>query len=1028
MSFDSVELIHTQLECLKYVGGTKKDGTPTGQGIDVSIALLPDLLLDFRAHKVKKGGKKCAVGGRAARMACVLLHLLDDDDGTFSVRLLAKTGALGRLLVENQFSGRPVQRSLESCLEHVVLREGEPRCAYRTAEKKPTESSEATDKGELCAMDLEGTAALETILHARTVCLSSLKTPDFRGLFSQLLERKDETPCHLFLDAARAKHEGMENLKAALKNTPPSKIGKRLALFVPGDQKEEFLSTFGIKAGPSAVEQFCRTYGVSVVQYDASGDVSYTPADNGKAITVSCPHDFLKDGTPEGFKAGVLLASSVSRTLVDVKKTFPDLYKCLVGQWPKVPDGGHWKCILDYGVRMAEVARKANWSVRQLVGEDSIHFSKDRESVRPVHFYDSEGVGKLALRGADTNTFAGLAGLRRKKRGLLHKELPLCNSCEKKCLSGPGTASRAKTAVLIDLDATLLDSTEQRKRGLVVALDTITDDLNRHGVTPSPVDFFTDNVYNLWPVYKGLGLGDFRQEWNHMGWYATYILLARDEKLRKTVVQWWHDRGRRRKGATVETPEEAPWCEDFLTRYREVHDKYGDLIRRAMSSFSSVKMRPFKEARDFLQSLKSTGAFELYVVSEGHPDTQWRKIESTGLSDFFDRQHVLTTGDAAEPIKERQELMNETTCLKERQENLTHQRKHTWAWLRELSDVENSVKLIHDDPKMIEVFGPRSADLLTQVAQLDQKKTTAAARLETAAFVDNVLTRMAHKLDVAFYAAAVRAILRNPRYPLDELRSFAHLIDGSKPKTRMKFAMIGDRQTNDIEPPTKLLKREHLLTIRLVSGRYAVEEPPEKAYDHPPTFVAHTLAQAKAIFLSAGPWRDIVCATDPPVFNWKVNIAKRQYLPSDERDDTIGLDHVTCGIEMPTPTFHIINTICSGILVEHLARCDAHDREAILMPYLNEHGGKDRKARIRGLCAIVKTGAMTMPVFIAYARSFVERLSQDLDSLIAEKGHAGPDIHHAVTSLQRLGTQGTSESKKLAKQELAKLGEKWGVV
>ena len=102
---DAVDLIHRQLECLKYIG-TNRNGIPTGQGIDMDIVVLPDLLLDFRKENLDPAGTGsiCAVGGRAARTACALLHLLDEDDDTYRVFLMTKTGNLGRLLMQNEFS------------------------------------------------------------------------------------------------------------------------------------------------------------------------------------------------------------------------------------------------------------------------------------------------------------------------------------------------------------------------------------------------------------------------------------------------------------------------------------------------------------------------------------------------------------------------------------------------------------------------------------------------------------------------------------------------------------------------------------------------------------------------------------------------------------------------------------------------------------------------------------------------------------------------------------------------------------
>jgi hypothetical protein len=122
-----VEAIHTQLECLKYVG-TIRENTPTGEGTPVSILLMPDLVFDFRAYNLRAqpARKVCAVGGRAARIACALLHLQDEDDATYHVHLLTETGNLGRLLLENEFteakSNRPSSRPPGASIGNI------PRC------------------------------------------------------------------------------------------------------------------------------------------------------------------------------------------------------------------------------------------------------------------------------------------------------------------------------------------------------------------------------------------------------------------------------------------------------------------------------------------------------------------------------------------------------------------------------------------------------------------------------------------------------------------------------------------------------------------------------------------------------------------------------------------------------------------------------------------------------------------------------------------------------------------------------------
>jgi len=62
-----IEGIHTQLECLKYAGTKKRStNTPSGEGVDISILLLPDLVFDFRPYYINPEFLASAVHNIAA--------------------------------------------------------------------------------------------------------------------------------------------------------------------------------------------------------------------------------------------------------------------------------------------------------------------------------------------------------------------------------------------------------------------------------------------------------------------------------------------------------------------------------------------------------------------------------------------------------------------------------------------------------------------------------------------------------------------------------------------------------------------------------------------------------------------------------------------------------------------------------------------------------------------------------------------------------------------------------------------------
>ncbi len=168
-----VDMVHRHLECLKFVGGERElpppagRMVPSGQGLEVGVVLLPDLILDVREYNFKTSKPIFAVGGRAARMASALLHLLGEDDSTFQVYLLTRTGNLGRLLLENELGIGSPRRSLSNpFLEYVLLRDGQPRCAIRKELGLSVHSSPPTRDTELLPDHLKAPEVLQIVRKA----------------------------------------------------------------------------------------------------------------------------------------------------------------------------------------------------------------------------------------------------------------------------------------------------------------------------------------------------------------------------------------------------------------------------------------------------------------------------------------------------------------------------------------------------------------------------------------------------------------------------------------------------------------------------------------------------------------------------------------------------------------------------------------------------------------------------------------------------------------------------------------------
>ena len=182
-------------------------------------------------------------------------------------------------------------------------------------------------------------------------------------------------------------------------------------------------------------------------------------------------------------------------------------------------------------------------------------------------------------------------------------------------------------------------------------------------------------------------------------------------------------------------------------------------------------------------------------------------------------------------------------------------------------------------------------------------------------------------------------IIRNPARPLDTLHNLHAIRCEEVSRTsRMKLAMIGDREKKDLRPPEELLtdtqtrKPTGLVTIRLLSGRYAKDndEDPDKRKSGYPQFLALTLAHVKAILLSHETWRHVPCLhQEPSLFSWGVDF-DHPTIPDDPEDNfqRIGIDYLFEGMSMSGSEFPVISSICA-MFGGYVGRCPT-ERQKIL--------------------------------------------------------------------------------------------------
>jgi beta-phosphoglucomutase-like phosphatase (HAD superfamily) len=1029
----AVDLVHRQLEFFKYVPGCrpgKRGPEPTGQGIELDIVLLPDLLLDFRDYNVQHFNphiKTCTVGGRAARMACVLLHLISDDDGTLNVHLLTRTGNLGRLLVENEFYSTGTKRVWAQCLESVSVGNSEPRCAVWYEQASPPQPQRVLKGRELSAALCRKLGHQTILRHARTVCLTAVKTPDFQQLLKLVADNLAAAQAGLFLDTSRAAslQDLAEKLLGAVDGLGEEKKLRICGLFLSSETSQRL----GLEEA-AALLAWSKKKELPVIQYGVGDEIRY--AFPGANAVVAVPDKAVPFGTEdvsERFKAGVLLASTVHRTVAAIEQQATDKRAPLVATppfdcanvWRRLKSEwqpNEWIHILAYGRDLAAVqTSQAFCSFEDLVGSmppggNSDHFPSCSGLLARIEPTWAQNPPWFSLKGDEGRSLSLLAGQRRKGT-LKQPDLARCGEpqCHHPCRRSPKLRA---AAVLIDLDGTLMDSTEQRTRGLLAALPHI--DPSRS--SQDSVNFFEKEVYGRWAIFKDFGCGDYRQEWNHPGWYITYLVLRQDLP-------------------SLSNLDASPKnCRDeFMKAYDRVAEKHRHGIQSARRAFSGETLVPFKEARDFLESLRASQAVHLYICSEGVPDVQWEKIQRAGLDAFFPREHVLTTGEATEMAEERRLLSAETSRLEERLAHTNEENDRLRDRLHQISAIIDEVRIVLGTTLQMERISrsvePERGRIMDLIRADRESVDLLEKQLQTAGFVNAVLGRLADKTGLSFYAAVIRSILRNQRSPVEELRSIRRLRSVQRKFRPIKFAMIGDRHTKDIRPPLTLLGRERLLTIRIASGRYAnaPEEPLEgNDKSDAPTFIVYTLAQAKALLLTKSVWEKVKCADDPPIFGWRILVRKKEVdQPPDkltEDESTVGLNFVLRGVEMSRDEFSTISGICAGVLTEYLLRCDGAGRNAILSIYLDAESRKLPAERVRALWSLLcETLPRERHLWEPYGEDVCRRVSADVHGLLAASG-ADRDAKTGCELLDLMALIGPQRSRKIARdlrQEIRRL-------
>jgi hypothetical protein len=654
-SQEAVDLVHSTLEILKYVG-YKSIGKPTGEGVPVEIVALPDLLFDFWSMYIDvPDGRPCSIGGRAALAACSLLHLLSPEDQTYRCKLLTKTGELGILLLTNELSkGRARDLFETDSRDLIVRRNGDPRCALRYFVDNQGQvvlhndgrleerilsgvGSDGSDL-ELSFSDFAGNPSLgEAIARSTVTYFSSLRTQGYCVLLEKLVDlcskgSRTQFLCDLSLSDYTERNAIAEVIRYMVdiaNSADATKLSLFAGVFVPQSGLSRIQELLGLPDAADGVPAvLAERLNLYVVTYgDSTGVTVFGPQGNSVARIEAHVIDFARQHVPERFKAGMVLAYATHRALAEVKGYNPGLFEQLDGEWSRT---GFWNVCACYGAALANAAPRTETSFASLATlleqyqPSKEHCPEALSLDRNVYKYLAATSEPFKSPGLE-NRYKELIRLAAFRRaGMLAKcprvcvcptEKQWCKVCEKRAGEEHPVA-----AIMIDLDGTLLDSTTERDLSLRAALEkilsavtTARQALRDTGCSPDVrgmLRFFEKYVYDLWPLYRKWKYGDFRQQWNAEGWYIVLIALLEDHDLLAEIhgiVTQCSPEGKIDLKAVQRIDKENL----LNAAYSDIKSKYADVISDALRTFEQRPMTAFREAFDFLSTLKQIPGIRL---------------------------------------------------------------------------------------------------------------------------------------------------------------------------------------------------------------------------------------------------------------------------------------------------------------------------------------------------------------------------------------------------------------------------------
>ncbi len=303
-------------------------------------------------------------------------------------------------------------------------------------------------------------------------------------------------------------------------------------------------------------------------------------------------------------------------------------------------------------------------------------------------------------------------------------------------------------------------------------------------------------------------------------------------------------------GRTKLVANNEPRLQAFWIDIANIEVKYKPHFDDALARYWDVHFEPFRHTKECLRTLRDVYGAKLYVATEGHHETQLRKLDVLGLRDFFSNMTVLSTEAAASTHEDlryiRDAIRNRDTRIRALES------------VSKLPGLQDSKGAIQKDWKTAKTDERHLALYEEQWRNFEDKT------------VGNI------------YPLIVASVMIAPETPFVGLTDLRHVVTTlqelqKRRKTTIAkaiapthFAMVGDREKKDIRPIIQSCQ-QHVTAVRLLTLDHQYEDVCWQDSGAEAHYVAWTPVQALLCLAQPEAWKESLdFSTVPAIINGRL--------------------------------------------------------------------------------------------------------------------------------------------------------------